>query len=178
MSAEGPDTSGTPEERDGETPIPEEVWWLFLADSERAIRASAPRELSAQERVPGWHPKPNRERTERQSRRSHAHPTHDGTEAVGELWQPEDPWAGPAWRDLDGRARLRRVGRVIGTAVAIALALGAWSQLSTGTGIPTDDPSGTTLQQSEDVPGELPTAPSLLPGPASADPSSSTVRAG
>ncbi|CAM5703135.1 hypothetical protein SAFG77S_00198 [Streptomyces afghaniensis] len=96
------------------SPIPDDVWLRFLTDSEHAIRASAPREPSAQERAAGLRLRP--------------------PYAVGDLWQPEDLWVRVAWRDLDRRAKVRRVGRVVATAAAVALALGAWSQLSTGAG--------------------------------------------
>ncbi|MCX2927118.1 hypothetical protein [Streptomyces sp. NEAU-W12] len=82
------------------------------------------------------------------------------------------------WRDLDRRARARRVCRVIGTAAAIALVLGAWSQLSTGAGTPDQGPGSTVLQQSEDVPAELPTATSVPSGLASPPPATSAVQAG
>lgn len=82
-------------------------------------------------------------------------------EAVGELWQPEENSTGPAWRDMDARARLRRAGRVVATAAAITLALGAWSWLSTNAGAP-DAPLDETVQHSEQAP---PTALPLTPEP-------------
>lgn len=179
MTTPGPRSGEQPEDRDGTPSLPEEVWQKFLTDDEHAIRASAPREPSAQERAPQWCPQPpDTDRTEQHAGRPHDDDTLDGTDPVGELWHPEDLWSGPAWRDLDGRARLRRVGRVIGTAAAIALALAAWSQLSTSAGSAGDGPGGTTVQQSEDALDDLPAAPSLLPGHASAGPSSSAVQAG
>ncbi|GGQ26126.1 hypothetical protein ACFFKE_18275 [Streptomyces mutabilis] len=146
MTASGPDSGATPNEPDepgGVPPVPEDVWRKFLEDDERAIRASALREPAARERTPGWQPGPP--------------PT-----AVGELWLPEDPWPGPAWRELDGRARVRRVGRVIGTAAAVALALTAWSQLSTGPGTPGGEPADTIGQRLEEG-SVLPSA--AAPGP-------------
>ncbi|MFD8522685.1 hypothetical protein ACFV2D_22125 [Streptomyces capillispiralis] len=171
MTAQGPDDGGTPEERDGTPSLPEDVWQRFLTDTEHAIRATAPREPSARRRVPGaWPPPPHTGGTG---------PGPDtGSEPVGELWRPDDPWDGPSWRDLDGRARLRRAGRVVGTAAAVALALAAWSQLSTGAGAPAEGPGDTVLQQSEEAPAELPTATSLPPGLASPSPSVPGVRAG
>ncbi|WP_020133837.1 hypothetical protein [Streptomyces sp. 351MFTsu5.1] len=62
---------------------------------------------------------------------------------MGDPWQPDDLW--PLWRDLDGPARLRRVGRAVATAAAIAVALGAWSILSTRAGVPGDGPGGATM---------------------------------
>nr|WP_240449465.1 hypothetical protein [Streptomyces harenosi] len=55
----GPGSGDTPGEPEGTTPdVPEEVWQKFLADSEDAIRGSAPREPSARERLPGGWPGP------------------------------------------------------------------------------------------------------------------------
>ncbi|MER7490794.1 hypothetical protein ABTY20_33930 [Streptomyces sp. NPDC126497] len=165
MTAQRPDGGGTPEERDGAPALPEDVWQRFLTDNERAIRATAPREPSALQRArPGA---------------GEGAPRKDpdaGT--VGEPWHPDDPWEGPSWREMDGRARTRRVGRVVGTAVAIALALGAWSQVSTGAGAPDAGPGDTVLQQSEEAPAELPTAASLPPELLSPSPSAPGVRAG
>ncbi|MFE2278226.1 hypothetical protein ACFXAE_13445 [Streptomyces sp. NPDC059454] len=165
MTAQRPDDGGTPKERDGTPSLPEDVWQRFLTDDERAIRATAPKELSALQRT--------RPRTGGGVPREDA-----GVEAVGDLWHPDDPWEGPSWRELDRRARLRRVGRVVGTAAAIALALGAWSQLSTGAGTPHEGPGDTVLQQSEEAPAELPTATSLPPELTSPPPSAPGLRAG
>ncbi|KOT37322.1 hypothetical protein ADK41_20500 [Streptomyces caelestis] len=145
--------------------MPEEVWQRFLTDNERAIRATAPKEPSALQRT--------RPRAGGGAPREGA-----GVEAVGDLWHPDDPWEGPSWRELDGRARLRRVGRVVGTAAALAFALVAWSQLSTGAGAPDEGPGDTVLQQSEDVPAELPTAASPSPAAVPPPPSGPGVRAG
>jgi hypothetical protein len=138
---------GTPDEPDGTPPIPDDVWLRFLTDSEQAIRASAPREPSAKERAAGRQLQP--------------------PYAVGDLWQPEDLWVRVAWRDLDRRAKVRRVGRVIATAAAVALALGAWSHLSTGVGTGTRPGTG-TVRQVEGATARLPTAtpfPSSTPVP-------------
>ncbi|MFE0729784.1 hypothetical protein ACFW2X_16315 [Streptomyces antibioticus] len=144
----------------GDDGMPDEVWLKFLTDSERAIRASAPREPSARERATRDH--------------SGAAVGGCGPEGpVGELWQPgEKTPAGPAWRDLDTSARLRHAGRLVATAVAIALALAAWSWLSTRAGVP-DAPGDGTVQQSERAP--LPALPRI---PESALPSSSLPAAG
>lgn len=164
-----------PDEPEGTPPIPDEEWLKFLSDSEHAIRASAPREPSAQERAPGWHPHPrpdgekgNTDGPERTPR------SHERADAVGELWQPEEPHSGPAWGDLDARARLRRVGRVIATAAAITLALGAWSWLST-TGDTRGGQPGDRVQQLEQAP---PSASPLLPGSTFTVPSSSATHSG
>jgi hypothetical protein len=171
VTAQGPDDGGTPEERDGTPSLPEDVWQRFLTDNEHAIRATAPKEPSARRRSPGSWPRPPH--TDAVAPGADA-----GAESVGELWHPHDPWDGPSWRDMDGRARLRRAGRVVLTAAAIALALGAWSQLSTGAGTPDEGPGDTVLQQSEEAPAELPTATSLPSGIDSPSPSTPAVRAG
>ncbi|WP_231156049.1 hypothetical protein [Streptomyces sp. CNZ748] len=159
MTAQGPDDGGTPQDRqDGVPSLSDDVWQRFLMDDEHAIRSSAPKEPSARQRASGRLPQPAA-RTEAATARR-----YDTADAVGDLWHPDDPWEGPSWRDLDGRARMRRVGRVVGTAAAIALALGAWSQLSTGAGTPAEGPGDTVLQQSEDAPATLPAVTSRPAG--------------
>ena len=118
------------------------MWLRFLTDSESAIRVSAPREPSAAERAAG----------------RRLQPPH----AVGDLWQPEELWVRVAWQDLDRPAKLRRVGRVVATAAAVGLALGAWSQLSTGaeTG---HRPGESTVRQVEGATARLPTATPVPP---------------
>jgi hypothetical protein len=166
MTASGPGSGDTPGEPDGAPDVPEYVWRLFLEDDERAIRASAPREPSARDRTRGRQPEPW---TGREPLRALPDPAgHPDTrpgrscDTVGEAWRPEDPWTGPAWRELDGRARLRRAGRVIGTATAVALALTAWSQLSTGPVPAGGGPAETIGQRLEESPA-LPAPASLAP---------------
>ncbi|MER7481661.1 hypothetical protein ABTX60_29200 [Streptomyces sp. NPDC126510] len=145
MTTEEPDGRRTPHEPPVVPPVRDDVWLRFLTDSESAIRVSAPREPSAEERAAG-----------RQLQPPHA---------VGDLWQPEDLWVRVAWRDLDRRAKVRRAGRVVATAAAVALALGAWSQLSTGAGTG-HRPGGNTVRQVEGATARLPTAtpvPSAAP---------------
>ncbi|MGX1562189.1 hypothetical protein [Streptomyces sp. NPDC055506] len=137
MTTEGPGGRGNPDEPDGVPSIPDEVWLRFLSDSEHSIRASAPREPSAKERAAG----------------RRLQPPH----SVGDLWQPEDLWVRVAWRDLDRRAKARRAGRVVATAAAVALALGAWSQLSTGAGTGHQPGTG-TVRQVEGATARLPSA--------------------
>ncbi|MFG2325649.1 hypothetical protein [Streptomyces sp. NPDC048568] len=163
MTASGPDrgaTPGEPDEPGGTPPVPEHVWRLFLEDDEHAIRASAPREPSARDRTPGWQPGPPASGPLGPPYARPAPAPAPGT--VGEAWRPEDPWAGPGWRELDRRARLRRIGRVIGTATAVALALTAWSQLSTGPGTPGGEPADTIGRRLDESPA-LPTLASLAP---------------
>ncbi|CAL9424865.1 hypothetical protein SUDANB6_01928 [Streptomyces sp. enrichment culture] len=159
MTTLGPgsgDASGEPEGTPG---VPEEVWQKFLTDSEDAIRGSAPREPSARERVPGWFPgPPDTAGARRWAERPYGGRGEVVTGAVGDLWQPEEPRGGSPWRELDRRARLRRVGRMAGTAAAVALALAAWSRLPAGSGAPGDGPGPATVRQLEDAPGGLPTA--------------------
>ncbi|MEV4042527.1 hypothetical protein RKD32_005021 [Streptomyces sp. SAI-195] len=178
MTASGPGSGDTPGEPDGAPDVPEDVWRLFLEDDERAIRASAPREPSARDRVPGWRPQeppaghtdhPGHDHPGHTDRPDHPHRTR-GT--VGEAWRREETWSAPAWRELDGRARLRRTGRVLGTAAAVALALTAWSQLSTGPATPGSGPAETIGQRLEESPA-LPTPAS--PAPASLSPTQSAA---
>ncbi|WP_345618136.1 hypothetical protein [Streptomyces ziwulingensis] len=139
MSGAGPGSSGTPEE----------VWQMFLDDSEDAIRVSAPRELSARDR-------------ERDSRP--AAERVPAADSVGELWRPEVPRNWPAWRELDSPARVRRAARVFVGAAAVVVALTAWSQFATGSGAPADTPVDTTVQRVEEAPIGLPTA-AVSPAP-------------
>ncbi|AXE83703.1 hypothetical protein ABZZ16_39540 [Streptomyces sp. NPDC006386] len=141
MTTEGPGGRGAPDEPEGVFSVPDEVWLRFLTDSESAIRASAPREPSARERAAGRQPQP--------------------PHAVGDLWQPEELWVRVAWRDLDRGAKVRRVGRVVATAAAVALALGAWSQLSTGAGQGHRPGTGTVRQ----VEGATARQPTTTPFP-------------
>ncbi|HET9382631.1 MAG TPA: hypothetical protein VFP69_17625 [Streptomyces sp.] len=203
MITDWPSPDGTPDEPDATQPVPDEVWRKFLCDSEHAIRVSAPREPSARERRRGPSPADGTTGTrdatgagattgagdaggrgprrggdrarERAGRRRPAAP-----DPVDGVWGPDDPWAGPAWRELDGRARLRRAGRVVATGVAITLALGAWSHLSTGAGTPVDGgPHRTTVEQLDGLSNELPSAPRVPPGSAGvARPPSSSPAAG
>ncbi|WP_435209224.1 hypothetical protein [Streptomyces sp. bgisy034] len=159
----------TPEEPDGTSYVPDEVWLKFLSDTECAIRASAPKEASARERAPGWPAAAAPDTSNRWSR--HRDPAIGRADSVGDLWQPVEA-SRPAWRDLDSRGRLRRVGSLIVTAAAITLALIAWSQLATSAGTPHDGPGDITLQQSEEAPGEVPAAPSFPTGRVSPEPSS------
>jgi hypothetical protein len=189
----GPGGGDTPGEPEGTTPdVPDEVWQKFLADTEDAIRDSAPREPSARDRVPGGWPGPLPDAVgvvrgpEGPYGNSHGCGSYGGLDygsyggleydpyggqahavagagdpvagAVGELWRPDDPGSGPGWRELDRRARLRRVGRVAGTAAAVALAVAAWSLVSAGPGAPGGGPGPATVQQLEDAPEELPAA--------------------
>ncbi|MEU0384662.1 hypothetical protein [Streptomyces chartreusis] len=159
MTTPEPGGQGTPDDSDATPSGAGEVWLKFLADNERAIRASAPREPSARERASA---RPRRRldagrQSPRGPRPDHT-PADDSAEAVGDLWQPEGP--GPAWRELDGPARLRRASRVIATVTAIGLALGAWSWLSTKEGAPAYEPGVGTVQELEEAPDAVPTTSS------------------
>lgn len=91
----------------------------------------------------------------------------------GEVSQLDECQSGPLWQDLDAWGRIRRVGRLLAAAVAIALAIGAWSLMSARAGLPGHTPGATTVQQLDEAPGEL-RATALLSTPsghASAAPS-------
>ncbi|MER6016375.1 hypothetical protein [Streptomyces bluensis] len=152
------------------------MWQRFLEDNERTIRDSAPKEPSAKERTAllRLNAVDNTEREHApHQRRVTAETEQHRQEAVGELWQPEETTAGPAWRDMDGRTRRRRVGRALGTVAAVVMVLGAVAHLSTGSGTPAETDGEATSMQSEDVPDPLhtasarPTAPAPDPVPAS-----------
>lgn len=160
MTIPGPDGEEVPDEPDAVPPAADELWLRFLMDSEQSIRTSAPREPSAQERVSARQP-PHREpgRTARAEPRFRDARANDWTNTVGDPWQPDDPW--PLWRDLDGPARIRRLGRAVVTAAAIAVALGAWSILSTRAGVPGDGPGGATMPPHVTAVEPTPPAPTM-----------------
>jgi hypothetical protein len=95
------DVSDKPAEEPSSTPeIPDDVWEQFARDTEREIRASAPKEPSARAR----------EVTERLKRNKGAEP---------EGWR-----TGPAWQEMNGRARRkRRLWAVLGVPLAVAVAV-------------------------------------------------------
>ena len=72
----------------------DDVWQRFLSDSEQAIRHSAPREPSAEERAapPG---------TRHTGIKAVTPATTEHLRMVGEPWQSQDPPGRPAWRELD-----------------------------------------------------------------------------
>ncbi|MEU2915632.1 hypothetical protein ACWCQ0_19700 [Streptomyces massasporeus] len=173
MTTPEPDGQGTPDASDATPPGGGEVWLKFLADDERAIRESAPKEPSARERASARPPRrldANRQHT-RGPRPDHT-PADDRTKAVGELWQPEGP--GPAWRELDGADRLRRAGRMIATVAVIGLALGVWSLLSTTAGTPSDEPDVHTVQELEEAPAPVPAASPAPPRSTAVESASAT----
>ncbi|MFE7901717.1 hypothetical protein ACFU3E_30295 [Streptomyces sp. NPDC057424] len=164
MTIPGPDSEGTPDGSDATPSLTEEVWLKFLADNERAIHASAPREPSAAERASSRHPRRlGPDRTDRRCPGPHDAPA----DAVGDLWQQDGP--PPPWRDLDGPARLRRIGRVIATVAAIGVAVGAWSLLSTTAGTPGEQQDVSTVQELEKLPDAVPTANPARPGSTAAE---------
>ncbi|MFI1564284.1 hypothetical protein ACH4ZX_14735 [Streptomyces sp. NPDC020490] len=170
MATREPDDSTAAGDGHHAAPVPEDVWRRFAADSERAIRRSAPREPSARERLSGASVRFAPDGANRERGAGHA-----PSDAVGELWQPQELTAGPAWRDLDGPGRRRRVCRVLGTVAAVVLLLSAASHLSTGPRQGRGVPGGTTLQQSEDVPAGSPAGATSRPEP---DDTAPTLRAG
>ncbi|MEV3930611.1 MULTISPECIES: hypothetical protein [unclassified Streptomyces] len=132
----------------------DEIWRRFLEDSEHAIRRTAPREPSARERIEAadqfraaYDPSASQARSE--------------IEAVGDLWQPTAAPVRPPWRTLDGRGRLWRATRIVGTVSALIAVLATMSRLSTGPTLRTEPHIGVTLEQSEEASDGLrPTAPS------------------
>lgn len=168
MVDEDPGRYGAGSGGNGAPRIPDAVWRKFLGDNERAIRASAPRELSARERATGVHPGPAGTEGSRR-RRSDASRLRP-VDAVGDLWEPEDRWPGPAWRDMDGPARRRHVGRILAAVAAVALAVGALSLGPSESGVPGGTPGDATTQQSEDVlPDGVPTWTDPTSTPAQTD---------
>ncbi|NEB18003.1 hypothetical protein G3I46_16015 [Streptomyces coelicoflavus] len=117
-------------------PIPESVWLRFLTDSEEAIARSAPREPSARERT--------------------GSPERNGR--LGDAWYRDDAPAEHPWRDLDTRGRIRRVGRILAGAAALAVLLGLFTCLP-------EEPPGLPTGP-EDTPPRTSSAVVESPGPA------------
>jgi hypothetical protein len=153
MTGRESESDRTPRHGDGDA-VPDEVWQKFVTDSESAIRRSAPREPSARERTAPA----RRERWDVKIPADGTAGAVGSAGTVGELWQPEDRWGGPVWRDMDSRARRRRVGRAVGAVAALALLFGGLSLLPASSRNPYQDPGGTISQQSEEAPEDLPTA--------------------
>ncbi|GGW83842.1 hypothetical protein GCM10010297_00380 [Streptomyces malachitofuscus] len=104
--------------------LPDDVWEKFVQDSERDIRASAPKEPSARARMV----------TERLRAMDEAQAARSGGGGRKRRWgrkrtppqpaQPEGWRTGPAWQEMSGRAsRRRRVWSAVGVVVAAALAV-------------------------------------------------------
>lgn len=111
-------------------PVPESIWTRFLTDNEEAIARSAPREPSA------------RERAERLK----------GNDHVGDTWFHEDAPSEPAWCRLDTRGRIRRLGRVLAGAAALAVLLGLFSCLpEEPVGLPVEPDGPSPLQTSSAI---------------------------
>lgn len=166
MTTEQPGGEGSSEDSAGLSSVPDEVWDKFLRDSEGAIHVSgAPKEPSARERVtlsaPAPAPAPFRESA--------------SASAVGELWQRDEPRPGPAWHELDGRARAGRLGRVLGAVAVTALILVV---IRPGAAGGPSGESGTTVEQSVDLPDELPSATSSPTSPPPTDEETSDDEAG
>ncbi|MGW0966977.1 hypothetical protein [Streptomyces sp. NPDC002516] len=103
----------------GEPTVPDDVWERFARDSEREIRASAPKEPSARARMVT-------ERLRLQDEREADRAARRGARKKGPrpAAQPEGWRTGPAWREMDGRAaRRRRVWAVLGVPLAVAVAV-------------------------------------------------------
>ncbi|MEU6148110.1 hypothetical protein ABZ848_48230 [Streptomyces sp. NPDC047081] len=161
MAAEDSGQGRAPDDGDGVPPFPDTVWLRFLGDTEQAIRASAPTELSARERAAGSRPERTGPHGMRQERRGAApiEPRPASFEPVGEVWQPEERRPGPAWRDMDGPARWRQIGRALATVAVVLMALGAFSQAASRTSTPGSTPTGASSQRSDELlPDGAPTA--------------------
>ncbi|MEV6511814.1 hypothetical protein [Streptomyces sp. NPDC051642] len=102
--------SDKPAEEPSSTPeVPDDVWEQFARDTERDIRASAPKEPSARAR----------EVTERLKRDESREKGKKGKRQEPEGWR-----TGPAWQEMNGRARRkRRLWAVLGVPLAIAVAV-------------------------------------------------------
>ena len=169
MPAEDPGQGGTPGDGDSVPPIPDTVWRKFRDDTEQAIRASAPRELSARERAAAACPDPADAESPWKERRGGASSETGpvSLDAVGEVWEPEELWPGPEWRDMDGPARCRRAGRTLAAIAAVLVAVGVLSYASSRSSAPGTPPGDATSQQSEEaLPDRVPAGTDTPSAPA------------
>ena len=136
------------EEPSSHPEIPDDVWEQFARDSERDIRASAPKEPSARAR----------EVTERLKKNKGAEP---------EGWR-----TGPAWQEMNGRARRRRrAWAVLGLPLAIAVAVVAMKPSL----IPGDPFGGTAESDSAAATPLAPETTAPTAAPSAADPETPTL---
>ncbi|MFJ9372026.1 hypothetical protein [Streptomyces sp. NPDC101455] len=107
--------SDKPPEEPSSTPeIPDDVWEQFARDTERDIRASAPKEPSARAR----------EVTERLKKAESKGKGKGKGKGKAERQEPEGWRTGPAWQEMNGRSRRRRrAWAVLGVPLAIAVAV-------------------------------------------------------
>ncbi|MEU3985965.1 hypothetical protein AB0F77_38910 [Streptomyces sp. NPDC026672] len=175
MVAEHPAGNGGLGGEDGGTPVPDAVWRRFLDDNEQAIRASAAREPSAQERAEGVRPGPTNGTDVWHGTAEHGPAPSRMGDVVGDLWDPEAPWTASGWRDLNGPGKRRRAGRVLAAVAAVIVAVGALDRVATRPVLPDGTPDEGTAQQAGDIlPDGVPTA--LAPGPLQSGTPSSTIR--
>ncbi|WP_437034160.1 hypothetical protein [Streptomyces sp. enrichment culture] len=107
------------EPRPESSSLPDEVWEKFVRDSERDIRASAPKEPSARARMVTGR---LRAMDEAQARRGGGGGRRWGGKRAAAPARPEGWRTGPAPRGTDGRASRRRRGwSVVGVLAAAAL---------------------------------------------------------
>lgn len=136
------------EEPSSHPEIPDDVWEQFARDTERDIRASAPKEPSARAR----------EVTERLKKNKGAEP---------EGWR-----TGPAWQEMNGRARRRRrVWAALGLPLAIAVAVVAMKPSL----IPGDPFGGTAESDSAAATPLAPETTAPTAAPSAADPETPTL---
>lgn len=158
-----PGDEGASHGEDDVLPIPEAVWRRFLEDTESAIRISAPREPSAWERaawlrtdppdasVPGrptGYDSPSVTPKERRAERPGA---------IGEVWELEELGSAPEWQDMDSRARLRHVGRVLAAVAAVVAAVVALSCQPSRPVSDVTNGNGVSEQADDVSTGEVPT---------------------
>ncbi|WP_225987265.1 hypothetical protein [Streptomyces spectabilis] len=86
----------SPRDPDGEASIPDEVWRRFAQDSERDIRASAPKEPSARARMVAERlRKLDEEAARQQAEGTVGRKRRKRKEAAAEPWRPDDWRAAP-----------------------------------------------------------------------------------
>jgi hypothetical protein len=109
---------------EGEPSIPDEVWEQFKRDSERDIRTAAPKEPSARARMVTERLRRLDEEAANRQAGGGRKQRKGKQSAPAEPWQPDGWRTGPAWQEMNGRARRRRrVWGVLGVLLAMGLVM-------------------------------------------------------
>jgi hypothetical protein len=108
-----------------EPSVPDDVWEKFIRDSERDIRASAPKEPSARARMVTERLRlMDQEAARQDAKKGRWRRTGAPKAAADRAWQPEGWRTGPARREMEGRAARRgRWWGIVGVPLAAAVAV-------------------------------------------------------
>ncbi|MFF1461601.1 hypothetical protein [Streptomyces sp. NPDC058330] len=161
MSRNGTPSEERPERSEGGVSPTDEQWEEFLRHAERGT-ADSPKEPSARARMVTGR---LRVLDEEAARTRRGRWRRRGKSAPAEPWQPEGWRTGPAWQEMNGRARKRR--RVAG-ALGMVVVAGALVVAMRPSLLTDHLPGGDRAADTTPLPAE--TAPPSAPPPAGGDP--------